>query len=297
MEVYKLKKLLAIAVSASFIMSSMAFAAETPNLKKVGPDVVSAATGEATPAPKPAPKPTTPKTTTPKKTTKPATTSVQQPAPKVELLPTDEPNKYIDGFYSTYGTASIHGAERADVQIKNGALVDVKLYKLNANLRDGKETYSYKKVFDAAPVMEANFLNKGSYFPTGSVDTVSGATASSNGWNVAIQRAYAKAAKAAPKTKYFDGSFTGVDSNTRVLVSVDIQNNKATKVSTYLFGPNDNILADYELTPTQKEIIASLNVDLLKNNVRASSHIEGAESIWAAAREAYVNLLANASTK
>jgi hypothetical protein len=140
-------------------------------------------------------------------------------------------------------------------------------------------------------------MDKGFYFETVKVNTVSGATNSTNSWNLAMKRAFSKAAKVQPKNKYFNGSFAGVDSNTRVLVCADIQSYKVIKVTTYLFGPNDKILGDYQLTPTQKDIIAKLNDDLLKNNIKASCSIKGAESIWSAAKAAFSSMLTNASRK
>lgn len=262
----------------------------------MGVDVVSAATTDTTTPAEPA-NPTTPaKPSTPSKSASP---TIQ----KEEILSIDtypnvlDPTRYIDGTYSAYGSSSVYGAERVDVIIKHGVLADVMLYKLQPNHTVAGKSYDWQNVLNAIPRMTNNFISKGFYFETGKADAVSGATNSANSWNLAVQRAFSKASKVQPKNKYFNGTFSGVDSNTRVLVCADIQSDKVTKVLTYLFGPNDKILGDYQLTPTQKDIISKLNDDLLKNNVKASCSIKGAESIWSAAKAAYSSMLANASRK
>jgi uncharacterized protein with FMN-binding domain len=270
---------------------SVTFAADNSRFKLFGVDVVSAATTDTsttTPA-----QPTKP--TTPAKTNIPSKQTVE--VPSVDIYPSIfDPSKYKDGSYSAIGSASVYGAERADIIIKNGKLVDVLLYKLEPNLSIAGANYDWQKALQAIPPLTYKFMSKGFYIENVKVDAISGATNSINSWNLAMKRAFAKASKEQPKNQYFNGTFIGVDANSRVLVCADIKGDNVVKVTTYLFGPHNKILADYELTPAQKDIIAKLNTDLLQNNVKASN-IKGAESICAAARSAYSNMLSNASRK
>src|SRR5690349_9984612 len=91
-----MKKIIAFAVSASLLLSSIVVFADIQSVKSTGVDVVSAAT-TATPTPAPAPKPTpapTPKPT-PAPAPKPTPTPAPTPAPKPIPTPAPTPKPVI----------------------------------------------------------------------------------------------------------------------------------------------------------------------------------------------------------
>ncbi|MFC3748353.1 FMN-binding protein [Paenibacillus sp. GCM10012306] len=207
----------------------------------------------------------------------------------------DNSSAYIDGFYSSYGTARSVGVERADVIIRNGKLVDVKLYRLGSNLIDRGNT-AYADVVKANAPMTAKFLANGSYIANydEKVDGVSGATESSHGWNQAIERAFEKAQKDKGEEKYFDGKFAGVDNRSKVLLLVDLAGDKVTGVKLSLFSADKKLIADDKLTADQKSIVDRLTADLVAKGVELTD-IAGQEELSAAARAALTDALANAS--
>ncbi|MFE4710721.1 FMN-binding protein [Paenibacillus sp. NPDC056722] len=202
---------------------------------------------------------------------------------------------YIDGFYSSYGTARTVGVERADVIIRNGKLVDVKLYRLGSNLIDRGNT-AYADVVKANAPMTAKFLANGSYISNydEKVDGVSGATESSHGWNQAIERAFEKALKDKGEEKYFDGKFAGVDNGSKLLLLVDLAGDKVTGVKLSLFGADKKLIADDKLTAEQKSVVDRLTADLLVKGVQLAD-IAGQEELSGAARAALTDALYNAS--
>lgn len=204
--------------------------------------------------------------------------------------------QYVDGFYSAYGTARDKGVERADIYIRNDKLVDVKLYRLGSNLID-RGASAYDKVVAANEPMVKKLLEKGSYIENydSAVDAISGATESCHSWNEAVERAFEKAAKV-PVTKnaYFDGKFAGVDNQSNILVIVDIKNNMQTAVKSYLFDSAKKLIAEDKLTTEQKDMQAKIDAGLLKSN-RKMADIKGYEAYSAMAREAYNDMLVNAS--
>jgi uncharacterized protein with FMN-binding domain len=285
--VFSLKKLIAMAACATLVMSSISIAADSFVSNNKGIDVVSAATGETTPAP--AKSTTTTKSTTTKSTTTKSTTTATKPT-----TPSTPVSKYKDGFYTAYGDSSAYGSEKAEITIKNGKLTAVKLYKLLPDLSDGQTTYYYKQAPQAAPVMAGKFIKKGTSFTTmTTADVVTGATSSSKNWNVAVSRALEKAS--ATSKLYFDGTFGGVDTESKILVLCTLKDYKLTKVSTYILDTKGHVVIDSALTPTQKEIVASINTGLLKSGMRMKD-IKGAEYYTQAAKAAYMNALVNAST-
>jgi uncharacterized protein with FMN-binding domain len=284
-EVISLKKLIAMAACATLVMSTVSVAADSLMSNNYGVDVVSAASGETTPAPA---KPTTPKTSTSTKSTPskstPTKTSAVQPSAQ----------SYADGFYSAYGDSSSYGSEKAEITIKNGKLADVKLYKLLPSLMDGQSTYYYKQAPQAAPVMAKKFLKNGTYFAEmTSADIVTGATSSSKNWNLAVSRALEKALTKSSGKVYFDGTFAGVDNQSKLLVLLTLQNHKITKVSSYILNTTGHVVIDSALTPAQKEVITSINSGLLSSGILMKD-IKGSEYYTAAAKAAYLDALDNA---
>lgn len=206
----------------------------------------------------------------------------------------DNDVEYIDGFYSAYGFARDKGVERADVYIRNGKLVDVKLYRLGSNLIDRGET-AYADVVKANSPMTAKLLANGSYIENyGDTDAISGATESSHSWNVAVERAFEKALKTPDGAKYFEGTFAGVDNRSQVLVLADIQNDKVTKVKLHLFDDAGKLIAEDKLTDAQKTLLASLSDGLLSHGTKLAL-VPGEELVSAAASAAFKDALQNAS--
>lgn len=204
-------------------------------------------------------------------------------------------SKYIDGFYSAYGTARDKGVERADIYIRNGKLVDVKLYRLGANLLDRGDT-AYADVVKANAPMVAKLLEKGSYVAEfkNDVDAVAGATESCHSWNVAVERAFEKALKVPGKARYFEGTFAGVDNLSKVLVLADIQEDLVTKVKVHLFGADGKLIANDKLTDEQQVLVMELEKGLSATGANMTP-IVGEENLSMSARAAFADLLNNAS--
>ncbi|WP_232381044.1 FMN-binding protein [Paenibacillus tianjinensis] len=202
---------------------------------------------------------------------------------------------YVDGFYSSYGTARSVGVERADVVIRNGKLVDVKLYRLGTNLID-RGTTAYAEVVKANAPMTAKLLANGSYIANydEKVDGISGATESSHGWNQAVQRAFEKALKVPTAGQYFDGKFAGVDNQSKILLLVDVAADQVTGIKLSLFGTDGKLIADDKLTADQKTLVEQLTAGLLDKGVQLAD-VAGQEALSAAARAALTDALTNAS--
>lgn len=207
----------------------------------------------------------------------------------------DNKAAYIDGFYSSYGTARSVGVERADIVIRNGKLVDVKLYRLGTNLIDRGAT-AYAEVVKANAPMTAKLLANGSYIANydEKVDGISGATESSHGWNQAVERAFQKALKVPGEGQYFDGKFAGVDNQSKVLLLVDIAADQVTGIKLSLFGADGKLIADDKRTEEQKTLVDKLTTGLLADGVKAAD-IAGQEALSAAAKAALTDALTNAS--
>ncbi|AIQ67537.1 hypothetical protein PGRAT_07735 [Paenibacillus graminis] len=202
---------------------------------------------------------------------------------------------YIDGFYSSYGTARSVGVERADVVIRNGKLVDVKLYRLGTNLIDRGAT-AYAEVVKANAPMTAKLLANGSYIANYNekVDGISGATESSHGWNQAVERAFEKALKVPAAGQYFDGKFAGVDNASKIFMLADVAGDQVTGIKLSLFGTDGKLIADDKLTAEQKTLVEQLTAGLLDKGVQIAD-ITGQEALTAAARAALTDALTNAS--
>ncbi|MCH1639370.1 FMN-binding protein [Paenibacillus timonensis] len=203
--------------------------------------------------------------------------------------------KYVDGFYSAYGAARDKGVERADVYIRNGKLVDVKLYRLGSNLIDRGES-AYAEVVKANAPMTAKLLANGSYIANYSddVDAIAGATESSHSWNLAVERAFEKALKVPGKAKYFEGTFAGVDNLSKLLVLADMKADKVSNVNVMLFGADGKLIAADKLTDEQKTVVVQLNEGLTQKGANMTP-IVGQEDLSIAARAAFADLLNNAS--
>lgn len=202
--------------------------------------------------------------------------------------------KYIDGFYSAYGEARDKGVERADIYIRNGKLVDVQLYRLGANLLDRGDT-AYADVVKANAPMTAKLLANGSYIENFSdADAISGATESSHSWNEAVERAFEKALAVQDGKKYFEGTFAGVDNQSRVLLLTDIQNDKVAKVTTYLFDEAGKLIKNEDLSEAQQAFVAAANEGLVLKGANLGS-IGGQGGLTLAAKAALQDALDNAS--
>ncbi|MCI3923582.1 FMN-binding protein [Paenibacillus sp. TRM 82003] len=204
--------------------------------------------------------------------------------------------KYVDGFYSAYGEARDKGVERADIVVRNGKLVDVKLYRLGANLIDRGDT-AYADVVAAKAPMAAKLLANGSYIENYTdADAISGATESSLSWNVAVERAFQKALKQPLAASTFDGTFAGVDNRSEVLLLVGRSGDKTVSVSAHLFGSDGKLIKADALSGAQRTFVAAIGEALTAKGV-AAEPIAGFEALSAAAKAAYADALSNASTK
>lgn len=206
--------------------------------------------------------------------------------------------KYIDGFYSAYGDAGRQvGAERADIYVRNGKVVDVKLYRLGSDLIDRGAT-AYAEVVKANAPMVAKILENGSYFTKldPKVDVMAGASESIHEWNVAVQNAMVKAQAVPTKSAYFDGIYVGVDHKSSIQVLVTIAGDKVTAVQSSLFDANKKLIRDAKLlTAEQADIVAKVNAGLLKDGVKMAA-IAGQADLSKAAVAAFEDALTNAST-
>lgn len=204
---------------------------------------------------------------------------------------------YVDGFYSAYGEARDKGVERADIVIRSGKLVDVKLYRLGANLIDRGDT-AYAAVVAANAPMTAKLLKNGSYMKQydDKTDAITGATESSHSWNLAVERAFEKALAKCTGALYFEGTFAGVDHQSKLLVLVEMAASQALSARVHLFGADKKLIKEEALSASQKALVGRLEAGLAKNG-KFMADIKGEEAISAAARAAFVDALLNASTK
>jgi uncharacterized protein with FMN-binding domain len=204
---------------------------------------------------------------------------------------------YVDGFYSAYGEARDKGVERADIVIRNGKLVDVRLYRLGANLIDRGDT-AYADVVAANAPMTAKLLANGSYIQNyeDKTDAITGATESSHSWNLAVERAFQKALAKRTGVPYFEGTFAGVDHQSKLLILVDMASDQATAAKVHLFGADKKLIKEEALTAGQKALVSQLEDGLAKKG-KFMPDIKGEEAMSAAARAAFVDALLNASTK
>lgn len=204
--------------------------------------------------------------------------------------------KYVDGFYSAYGVARDKGVERADVVIRNDKLVDVKLYRLGANLLDRGDT-AFTEVVKANAPMVSKLLKNGSYIDNydDSVDAISGATESSHSWNIAVERAFEKALKQPEnKQKYYEGTFAGVDNQSKVLVLIDMKEDKVSNTVIHVFGTDGKLMKAESLSDSQAAAVSVLRESLTKNGVNTVI-VAGQEELSLAAKAAYADALKNAS--
>lgn len=208
----------------------------------------------------------------------------------------NDTSKYVDGFYSAYGSARDKGVERADIYIRNGKLVDVQLYRLGANLIDRGDTAYKDVVLGNAPMVEKLLANGGPIVDfNDETDAISGATESSHSWNLAVERAMEKALKTKTSSKYFDGIVAGVDNQSQVLLLLNMENDKVTEVAIHLFDQDGKLIKADSLTHEQSAV-AGLIVEGLTQQGADMEDIVGHEILSAAAKAAYKDALQNAST-
>ncbi len=205
-------------------------------------------------------------------------------------------NRFVDGYYSAYGEARDKGVERADIVIRNGRLVDVKLYRLGANLLDRGNT-AYADVLTANAPMVQKLLANGSYIANWNdeVDAVSGATESAHSWNLAVHRAFAKALKTPMKAQWFNGTFAGVDNQSRVLVLTDIADDQVVSTAIHLFDAEGKLIKAEALTDAQRQFVDAMSAALTADGVNAAA-VAGHAALSAQAKAAFGDALTNAST-
>jgi peptidoglycan hydrolase-like protein with peptidoglycan-binding domain len=136
-----MKKLLAMTIAASLVMSSAVYASDAVTVGSKGVDVVAAATGAVpTPAPAPAPAPKPTPKPTPKPAPKPATPKPVTPAPKPTPAPT------VNGTAAKLVRIVKLGSKGIDVKLIQ-TLLNNHGYKLNTDSIFGKLTLGAVKNF------------------------------------------------------------------------------------------------------------------------------------------------------
>ena len=203
-------------------------------------------------------------------------------------------SKYVDGFYSAYSGARSNGSERADLYIRNDKLVDVKLYRLGADLKDRGAT-AYPQVVSGNPLIVAKLLEVGAPIKNfnAAVDVVTGATESASNWNIAVERAFAKALRTPSSEKMFSGTFMGVDTQSKIQLIGTISKDKVVELTANLFGADGKIIAGTKLTEEQKEMLATIQSELMNKSM--ATGLTQQEDLLKGANEAYADLMANAS--
>ncbi len=219
-----------------------------------------AATPKATAAPAATPKPTTAPAATPKATAAPAATSkatavpaatskaTVAPAatPKATVVPvtsaaplatakpvTVKENVYQDGVYVAYGDAYSKGTEGAKIEIKDGKITSIDLLRTSPKLIDRDARNNYSSLWQAYGLMKDRLLGK-TRDGAAAVDAVSGATRSSNGWKMSVDRAFERALKVkVTDAVYFDGVHMGIDPQGKYSVFATYESNKLTAVKVY----------------------------------------------------------------
>ncbi|AOY76053.1 FMN-binding protein [Clostridium formicaceticum] len=140
-------------------------------------------------------------------------------------------NKYNDGTYEAYDDAAAKSFYKAVVTVKDDKIVDLDLigFRNTGELKDAD--YPYAPFHEAQATLTEAFLAANG---TEGVEIVTGATGSSEGWAIAINRALEKAlVEPVSDAAYFDGTFQGVTElgeRGRKMTRVTIENDKIVDV-------------------------------------------------------------------
>ncbi|MBZ4644619.1 MAG: hypothetical protein JG777_108 [Clostridia bacterium] len=177
-----MKRLLSIVLVVLVIFSVSACAPARPTPPQASP----------TPSPSPSPVPSP----------SPSPSPAASPSPSPSPLPSPGPGStsYKDGTYTADGDKWQYGNENATVVIKDGKMTDITLRRLDIEGKevnydewagqevDGKKRPNLKQF---RKDLASKMLEKQTY----EVDSISGATVSSNNWKLAVQRALKAALK------------------------------------------------------------------------------------------------------
>jgi len=152
-----------------------------------------------------------------------------------------------DGVYEGYSDAAARSFNYVKMFVEDGKISAVILREFtDKHVEKDFATYSYTAARDAMQGLGQAFVDA-----QGPVDTVSGATSSSKGFNKALERAIAKASGNTPDQTYFDGTFLGRSHNSArgyyEVVWVTLQNDKVTDLKVQRIQPDYTVLdpADY----------------------------------------------------
>ncbi|AKL94141.1 hypothetical protein CACET_c06310 [Clostridium aceticum] len=152
--------------------------------------------------------------------------------------PVDEPavnegttNTYNDGTYEAYDDAAAKSFHKVVVTIKDDKIVDLELIGFR-NTGDVKDAdYAYAPFHEAQSTLTEAFLAANG---TEGAEVITGATGSSEGWAIALDRALEKAlVEPASDAAYFNGTFQGVTElgeRGRKMARVTIENDKIVDV-------------------------------------------------------------------
>lgn len=295
-----MKKFIALSITASMLMSSsMAFADLSP--KQISTDAISAATSYSGETPSTPTKPVTPtkvSPTPPKTKSTPVTpTKAVTPTPPKVVTPVVTQTKpvYVDGVYVTWGNAYNKGTEGAKVTIKNGKVADLLLIRSNQKMIDNNPSSNYSGVWLAYKPMTERLLGK-TREEAAKVDTISGATRSSQGWKLSVDRAFQRALKTKPAGQtYFAGEHMGVDPEGKYMVFAKYDTTKLIGVKAYVFGPNGSIIEDPKaLSPSQATALA-VGLGELSYNGKNAKPVVGFEKDNQALFAAFADAQKNAS--
>lgn len=331
-----MKKLLSAAICTSFLFTSVFFsfnsvnyvsAAEKADTESSASEAKPTEKPKATqkPTPKPTSKPTvkptvkpvvkvTPKATvkpTPKATTKPVAstkpiytpkatvkpTAIPTSSPSVTVSPTAAPVAYRDGVYTSYGDAYTKGTEGAKVTIENGKVKNVEFFRTTAALIDRNPGENYKTLWNAYEPMKQRILGK-SREEVAKVDIVSGATRSTTGWKLSVDRAFERASvKKHTDHIYFEGEHMGVDPQSKYAVFARFDKTKLVGIKVYKFNPaGTSLIDDASLTPDQVKATYTLANELLYRGKKAQP-IKGYESEFKPVMSAFEDAEKNAMVK
>jgi len=126
--------------------------------------------------------------------------------PSGAIITDEQPSFYRNGRFIGYSDASDHGYAMAVVTIENDKIVDVILKEFTElSVEKDFSTYEYTPSVRAHEELPAMFVAAGNSL----VEAISGATASSDRYRQAVERAMKSAEKNPAENSYFDGTFQG----------------------------------------------------------------------------------------
>jgi uncharacterized protein with FMN-binding domain len=140
---------------------------------------------------------------------------------------------YKDGVYVAYGNAYSKGTEGAKITIKDGKIADIVLLRTTPKIIDNTASNNYSGVWVAYGLMKERLLGK-TRDEAAAVDAVSGATRTSTGWKLSVDRAFERALEVKPAdATYFAGDHMGVDPEGKYAVFASYDANSLTAVKLY----------------------------------------------------------------